>query len=93
MACLVVAALRALALVWKLLLEQAGLHTPYEGGLGSFKMYVLLYEFLVHAQAGAGVEGRTRSVIKSPCVQATRHGALMVCVCRAVIGRGRGCPP
>lgn len=39
-------ALEPLALVLKVLLEQADLNTPYTGGIGSFKLYVLIGHFL-----------------------------------------------
>lgn len=39
-------ALEPLALVLKVLLEQADLNTPYTGGLGSFKLYVLIGHYL-----------------------------------------------
>ena len=39
-------ALEPLCLILKVLLEQAGLNTPYTGGLGSFKLYVLIAHYL-----------------------------------------------
>ena len=44
-------ALEPLALILKVLLEQAGLNQPYTGGLGSFKLYVLIAHYLTQRNA------------------------------------------
>ena len=55
-------ALEPLALILKVLLEQAGLNQPYTGGLGSFKLYVLIAHYLTQRNAAGQPWGRRQAL-------------------------------
>ena len=58
------AAMRPLALVLKVLLMQRGLHQTYHGGIGSFKLYVLLAAWLGERAASASSRRRDDASIE-----------------------------